>query len=129
MHIDVRVRRWVMWWFWVGVVCGGIAVANILGRDLTHAQERLLLLIGALHWLLGGIVCWAFEGVRANAPAKPQKSEQPRRTPPLKEWHAASEFLLPGRRQSVLPWSQAVSGRRRRYVRDFLRASDARRSH
>ena len=39
---------------------------------------------------------------------------------------AASEFLLPGRRQSILPASQALSRRRRRFVRDFLRASGGR---
>src|SRR4249919_1227123 len=60
MQVRVRVRRWVMWWFYVGVFCGGIALANIFGRDLTRAQERVLLLIGVLHWLLGGVVCWAF---------------------------------------------------------------------
>ena len=92
MHIHVRVRRWVVWWFYVGVICGGVAVANIIGRDLSRPQERILLVMGALHWLLGGVVCWAFEGVRVNQKATPKRETAVR---PRRRNGTASDFLLP----------------------------------
>ena len=103
MHVHVRIHRWVIWWFYVGVICGVVALANILGRDLTRSQERLLLLVGAAHWLLGGIICYACEGIRFNAPPKKTTLERESR-PALRqdEWHSASDFLLPGNRKSLL---------------------------
>ena len=101
MHL--RVRRWVMWWLSIGVICGVIAISIILGDNLTPPQEKIVLLIGAAHWLLGGIVCWAFESVKVE-----QRPPEPRRKPaanvPERYWHPASDFLLPGRRKSLLPW-------------------------
>ena len=126
MQAKIRVRRWVAWWFCVGVVCGGIALANIFGRDLTRSQERLLLLIGALHWILGGIVCWAFESVQIRQSEPPAESSEPARPQRVLEWHQASDFLLPGGRQSLLPPSVALR-RSRKSLPDFLRASDERR--
>lgn len=104
MHIHLRIQRWVVWWFYVGVVCGVIAFSIILGHQFTRSQEEILLFLGAAHWLLGGIICWAFDSVRVepHPPAVP-----PRNTPKVtvdKEWHPASDFLLPGGRQSLLPW-------------------------
>jgi hypothetical protein len=105
MHIHLRIHRWVIWWFYVGVVCGAIALVNILGHNLTGAQDRILLIIGAAHWLLGGIVCWAFESVkvepRHSSPTPVQKQVN---KAPETEWHPASDFLLPGGRHSLLPW-------------------------
>ena len=69
MHIHVHIKRWVIWWFYVGVICGVIAGANILGHSLTVFQERLLLIVGAAFWLLGGVVCWAYEAVAVEPPA------------------------------------------------------------
>ncbi|MCU1238217.1 MAG: hypothetical protein JWP63_6184 [Candidatus Solibacter sp.] len=126
MHYNIRVRRWVAWWFFVGIICGGIALANIFGRDLTGAQEKVLLLIGALHWVLGGIVCWAFDSVqiRETPPEPPlEKVVQPLSET---EWHPASDFLLPGRRRSILPASVALSRRPRRSAPDSLPRSAAR---
>src|SRR6266540_2499283 len=100
MRVHLRVRRWVVWWFELGVLCGAIALANIFGRDLSRAQERVLLILGVLHWLLGGIVCWAFDSVQIRqepAPPEHQEVSTPRET----EWHPASDFLLPGGRQSL----------------------------
>jgi len=75
MHIHLRIHRWVVWWFYVGIVCGVIAVINILGHNLTGFQDRILIIFGAAHWLLGGLVCWAFEGIkveeRRQAPPQP----------------------------------------------------------
>ena len=106
MHIHLRVHRWVIWWIYVGVVCGAIAVVNILGHQLTGAQDRMLLILGAAHWLLGGIVCWAFQGIKVEPlrPTPPLPVQKPLNTALKTEWHPASDFLLPGSRQSLLPW-------------------------
>ena len=71
----VQVHRWVLWWFWLGVILGAIALANILLRDLPRTQEQILLGVGVIHWLLGGIVCYAVEGIRFE---KPPVTPQPR---------------------------------------------------
>lgn len=66
MNIHLRIQRWVVWWFYVGLACGVIAVVNILGQHLTAAQDRILLILGGAHWVLGGIVCWAFDGIQVE---------------------------------------------------------------
>jgi len=105
MHMHLRVHRWVAWWAYVGVVCGAIAVVNMLGHDLTATQDRVLILLGAAHWILGGIVCWAFDGVKVEpAPTKPERAGEARNERLEREYHPASDFLLPGGRHSLLPW-------------------------
>ena len=101
MRVHLRVRRWVAGWIAIGVFFGAIALVNILGHHLTPVQDRILLLMGAAHWLLGGVVCWAFEGVKFEAGRKPSR---PVERIPEPEYHSASEFLLPGNRRSLLPW-------------------------
>ena len=101
MHLQIR--RWVMWWFCIGIVCGVIAVSIILGDNLTPPQEKIVLLIGGAHWLLGGIVCWAFESVKMETRSTPP-APKPTVATPERYWHPASDFLLPGRRKSILPW-------------------------
>jgi hypothetical protein len=64
MHIHLRIHRWVLWWFYVGLVCGVVALVNILTRDLTRRQERIILVIGVWFWLLGGLVCYACDSVQ-----------------------------------------------------------------
>lgn len=103
MHVHVRVQRWVVWWFYVGVVCGAVAIANILGQDLSRMQERTILLIGVLHWVLGGLVCYALDGIRVEGPSQRPKNEQQADRDVAREWHPASDFLLPGSRKTVLP--------------------------
>ena len=98
MQLKVRIRRWVIWWFYVGVFCGGIALANIFGRDLTPSQDRVLLLIGALHWILGGLVCWAFESVKFQSPEPPPGRPQTAVAPRATEWHRSRTT---GRREGV----------------------------
>jgi hypothetical protein len=103
MHIHLRVHRWVLWWFYVGVACGAVALVNIFVRDLTRTQERVILAMGVWFWLLGGIVCYACEGIQIAAP--PQKAA-PIETPIVeqqKEWHPASDFVFPGHRRRFLP--------------------------
>lgn len=95
MDVHIRVQRWVLVWIGAGIVCGAGAIVNILGHHLTGAQDELLLFLGVAHWLLGGVVCWAFKGVKVepNPPAPPSPVED---TAPRTEWHPASDFLLPG---------------------------------
>jgi len=62
----LKVRRWVIWWICLGVICGGVALINIFFRDLTRAQDRVILFVGVVFWLLGGLVCWAWEGVQLH---------------------------------------------------------------
>ena|SRR5664279_3375770 len=105
MQIHLRIQHWVIWWFYVGVACGAIALSIILGHNLTGTQDRIILVAGVAHWLLGGIVCWAFEGVKvepSRAPAPP-KAHLPSESALEKEWHPASDFLQPGMSHRVLP--------------------------
>jgi hypothetical protein len=96
--IHVRIQRWVVWWIFLGFACGLIAVANILGRDLSHRQETVLLAVGGLHWLLGGLVCWALGAVHVKSL---DKSAPPPQVPSEKEWHPASDFVIPGVRHRL----------------------------
>jgi hypothetical protein len=108
VHIQLRIRRWVLWWIGLGVIMGAVALMNILARNLTRSQEDLILIVGMLHWILGGVVCWAFEGIRVEERSLPS-SHQP--TPIQKpsamaverEWYSASTFLVPGGRKRLLP--------------------------
>lgn len=105
MHIHVRIHHWVLVWFYVGVVCGAVAVVNILFRNPDPAQVKWILVIGALHWLIGGTLCYAWDAVRIEKRGRePQKPRPARpRVASLPEWHYASEFVLPGNRKSLLP--------------------------
>jgi hypothetical protein len=85
------------------VICGAIAVVNILAHNLTHTEDQILIILGVSHWLLGGMVCWAFEGVRVEPPPSEPISPSAQNTPAT-EFHPASDFLLPGSRRNVLPW-------------------------
>src|SRR5437870_4970535 len=76
MHVHVRIHHWVLWWFYVGIACGVVALANILIRDLTRTQEKVILAVGILHWLLGGLVCYAWEGIQVQQPPQPPKDTQ-----------------------------------------------------
>jgi len=102
-YIHFKIHRWVLWWFYIGVACGVVAVINILMRHLTRTQEEIVLAIGVMHWLLGGAACYFYDSVRIEKPiAKPPHNEEDR-AGERKEWHAASDFVLPGGRQSLLP--------------------------
>lgn len=91
----------------VGVVCGVVAVTNILEHSLTRAQERVLIAMGILNWMLGGLICYACEGIQIEeAPPPPGqlRKDEPKPAPRRdQEWHSASDFLLPGSRKSLLP--------------------------
>ena len=101
IHLHIRIHRWVVWWLCLGVVFGAIALVNILFRDLTRIQDKIILLIGIVHWVLGGIVCWAFEGIKVTPPPPPEQHESTQKD--SREWHSPSDFVLPGGRKSILP--------------------------
>jgi hypothetical protein len=104
MFVHFRIRRWVLWWFYIGIACGVVAIINILSRNLTRTQEEVLIGMGVMHWVLGGIACYFYDSVQTDNPTqesphnKEQKEERQK-----EEWHEASDFLLPGGRQSLLP--------------------------
>lgn len=101
-HIHIRIHRWVIWWLCLGIVCGVVALVNIFFRDLTRMQDKIILIVGILHWVLGGLVCWAYDGIKITPvlPAQPHPSAPIEDT---REWHSASDFILPGTRKSLLP--------------------------
>jgi hypothetical protein len=102
MHLYVRIHRWVFWWFYMGLAGGVIALLNIVTRDLTRTQERVILVIGVLFWLLGGLVCHAYDGVQIE---KPRQQPTHNETPKVeqREWRPASDSVLPGRRKGLWP--------------------------
>ena len=114
MDLHFRVHHWVLWWLYLGIACGVVALVNILFRELTRTQETVILAIGVFFWLLGGLVCYACEGIQLIV--KPQQQPphpETRGDDDQKEWHPASEFVLPGTQRRFLP-SQPRLGRHRR---------------
>jgi hypothetical protein len=88
----------------LGFVCGIVAVTNILEHSLTRAQERVLIAMGVMNWILGGLICYASEGIRIEKPSNPAEKSAPKVLPHDDEVsHAASDFVLPGNRKSLLP--------------------------
>jgi hypothetical protein len=104
MHFYLRVQRWVAWWFDVGVIFGAIALVNVFSRNLTRPQERAIFLSGVAFWTLGGLVCYAFQGIRIHAPEAHLRKTGSVALSVEGEWHQASDFLLPGERKSILPF-------------------------
>lgn len=103
LHFHLHIQHWVVWWFYVGIVCGVVALTNVFLRNLSETQIKLVLVFGVLHWVLGGVICYCIDGVRI-APPPERVTPAPRAGVPLEtEFHSASEFLLPGNHKSVLP--------------------------
>jgi hypothetical protein len=105
MYLHLRIHHWVVWWFVIGVVCGVVALVNILSRNLTRPQEDAVLVFGIINWVLGGLLCYSLEAVRVETPPKALRNE-PSESPHHEaetEWHPASDFLQPGRRKRLLP--------------------------
>jgi hypothetical protein len=105
MHFHVRIHHWVVVWFYVGVICGVVALVNIFARNLAPETVRLVLFFGVLFWVIGGLICYGYDGVRIQSmpdsgPKKDKRDQTQAETP---EWHSASDFVLPGNRKSLLP--------------------------
>lgn len=110
-HSVIRIHHWVLWWIYIGIACGIVAVVNILFRHLTHTQESIILILGVVNWCMGGLICWASEGIRFQKPPEPTKRVQPIRPAPEHEWHSASEFRLPGSNRLLLRFPYKHSSR------------------
>lgn len=101
-HFHLHIQHWVVWWFYVGIVCGVVALTNIFFRHLSETQVKLVLVFGVLHWVMGGVVCYCIDGVKIAPPQ--ETTHAPEHSDTLdREWHSASDFLLPGNRKSILP--------------------------
>ena len=98
MHFHVRLHHWVVGWIYVGIACGVAALANIVLRALTHRQEVIILVIGALYWAMGGLLCWAWEGVRIQRASRLRKTQRVEREGSAKTEHLSSFLAVPGRR-------------------------------
>ena len=105
MYLHLRIHHWVVWWFVIGVVCGVVALVNILSRNLTPSQEDAVLVFGVINWVLGGLVCYSLEAVRVEGPPKLIAKEhfESSHHEAETEWHPASDFLQPGQRKRLLP--------------------------
>lgn len=88
----LRIHPWVRWWFYLGVICGAVALFNIFFRDLTRTEEKVILFFGVVFWLLGGLVCWAWEGVTLEKP--PEQRETKTAKGPVETPNVASEFIV-----------------------------------
>ncbi|HYA17702.1 MAG TPA: hypothetical protein VEF06_09565 [Bryobacteraceae bacterium] len=64
MPYQVHFRPWVLWWIYTGIVCGIVALVNILFRDLSSLQIAIVIGMGVLFWTVGGIVAYGYGGVR-----------------------------------------------------------------
>lgn len=104
---NFRVVNWVKWWILVGIAIGVVMMAIILGHHLHGRNQDFALWGGVIYWFLGGLVCYACNGIHAAPEVevldkKPAPSEHP--CPEADwQWHAPSDFLLPGSRKSLLP--------------------------
>ena len=101
----IRIRRWVAWWFCLGVICGAVALINIFFRDLTRKQDQVILFLGVVHWLLGGLVCWAWEGVRLDK-TKRDAAQKPATNIAQEPEHVASQLVVHTRGQAFRPRSR-----------------------
>jgi hypothetical protein len=100
--IHIHVKHWVVWWFYLGVACGVIGLINIFLRDLSSAGIRLVLIFGVLHWVLGGVVCYCYDGVKIVQPTQTRTGAEHAASKEI-EYHSASDFVLPGGRKSLFP--------------------------
>jgi hypothetical protein len=63
MHVHTRIQHWVVDWFYLGLICAVVVLVNLLARTLSADTLILALFFGALSWLIGGIVCYGYEGL------------------------------------------------------------------
>ena len=105
MDLHLRVHHWVFDWFVIGVICGAVVLVNVVFRKPSADDIALSLFFGGLYWIIGGVVCYVLEAVRFEPPQHAERETL--RRPELadqREYHYASDFVLPGNRRSLLPW-------------------------
>jgi hypothetical protein len=90
-HYHLHLRRWVVWWIYIGVVCGIIALVNILFRNLSPLQAAMVIVMGVLFWIIGGIVAYGYGGIVIVPMPLPHYSPAKHE----EEAHAATDFLFP----------------------------------
>lgn len=105
MNTRVRMHRWVVWWIWVGIACGVIAVVviGVFSRELSRAQKDVILLMGVVHWALGGFVCYASDAIRIEESSEEPRNQEPSKLGRAPEQHSASDYLLPGSHRTYRP--------------------------
>jgi hypothetical protein len=81
MVIRLRIHHWVLWWICLGFIFGAVALINVLIRDVPPRGDKVIAAISALTWLVGGVFCYAVEGVQ------------------IEEWHPAPHSRLPSERR------------------------------
>lgn len=73
MYIHVHMHHWVKIWIYVGIVCGAVALVNIFGRRLSDSQVDWILAMGALNWVVGGLICYFWDAVEIYIPSRSRK--------------------------------------------------------
>jgi hypothetical protein len=60
----------MIWWFYLGLILAAIVSLNILERHLMRYQDMVLLVFGAIFWVLGGVVCYALDDALSRRPPR-----------------------------------------------------------
>jgi hypothetical protein len=103
MDFHLRVRRWVFDWFVIGVVCGIVVLVNVFFRKPSADDVALSLFFGGLYWVIGGIICYGLEGVKFEPPHAVEHGETIMTTADQRQYHCASDFVLPGNSRHLFP--------------------------
>ena len=104
MAVHLRVRHWVVVWFWLAVIFGAVALVNVVVRDLPRTEDKVVAVVSAFFWLIGGVFCYAVDGITIENKRTGEVPDHPASPFTVNtEWHSASDFLYPGNRKSLLP--------------------------
>jgi hypothetical protein len=102
MRFQTRIQHWIVDWLWLGMVCIIVALVNIFARPFSDRTASLVLFFTGLSWVIGGIICYGFEGIKPPLPSGKAHSETPAGDAPVQEWHSASDFVIPGTRKTFI---------------------------
>src|SRR5260370_401104 len=114
MHFHVRIRHWVVLWFYVGVVFGAIAVFNILAENLSLAEIKFVLVIGVAFLQPGWQVPRSRRTLRrsASSPLEPTRmtarSGRQARLRCGPKWGTRSSSWQPPMETPVIPFRGAL---------------------
>jgi hypothetical protein len=70
VHIHFHFHHWMVWWLYLGLILGAIVSLNILERHLMRDQDMVLVVLGAIFWILGGVVCYALDDALSRRPPR-----------------------------------------------------------